>query len=103
MARHALCALALAVGLVHSAAADSRVEPINMASMLAHSCFSCHGTYGTGSLKIPELKGLDREDFKATMQGFKQGTEQSTIMGRHAGGYTDEEIALLADYFAGLE
>ena len=34
------------------------------------------------------------------MNDFRSGNRPSTVMGRHAKGYTDEEISLIAEYFA---
>ncbi|EXI71532.1 MAG: Flavocytochrome c cytochrome subunit [Candidatus Accumulibacter sp. SK-11] len=34
------------------------------------------------------------------MKAFKNGTRPATIMHQLAKGYTDEEIAILAEYFA---
>jgi sulfide dehydrogenase cytochrome subunit len=35
------------------------------------------------------------------MESFRSGETESTVMGRQAKGYTDEEILLIAEYFAG--
>lgn len=68
--------------------------------ILASNCVVCHGPNGKGSRKIPKLKGLDHQDIMESMRGFKTGAERSTIMDRHAKAYTNEELKLLADYFA---
>ena len=78
------------------AATPSKVE------IMAHACLTCHGPNGVGSGKIPELNGLEKNDITESLFGFKSGTEKSTIMGRHVKALTDEEINLLADYFAAL-
>jgi sulfide dehydrogenase cytochrome subunit len=73
---------------------------ISRAAMLANSCAACHGPDGRGAKKIPKLKGLDAKDIIETMKGFQTGEEKSTVMDRHAKGYTDQEIKLMANYFA---
>jgi sulfide dehydrogenase cytochrome subunit len=78
-------------------------ESITEAEMLADQCFACHGTNGVGSGKIPELIELDKDDIMESLNGFKSGSEKSTIMGRHAKAYSDKEIELLADYFVSLK
>ncbi len=42
---------------------------------------------------------LNAEYFNDIMKGYADGKVYSTIMGRIAKGYTDEELALMADYF----
>ena len=64
------------------------------------NCFNCHGTDGKATGAIQPLAGRDRAYLEATMKAFKDGSRPSTIMQKHARGYTDEEIAILADYFS---
>jgi sulfide dehydrogenase cytochrome subunit len=78
-------------------------ENITRAEILAHQCFVCHGTNGVGAGKIPELRDLDKDDIMESLNGFKSGSEKSTIMDRHAKGYSDKEIEMLADYFVSLK
>jgi sulfide dehydrogenase cytochrome subunit len=77
-------------------------DSIGRAGMLAHSCTVCHGTEGNGSLSIPKIRGLDRTDIAQSLKGFRSGEERQTIMGRIAKAFTDEEIELLATYYAAL-
>jgi len=69
---------------------------------LAASCAACHGTSGRGvpGSRIAPLAGVPAELFISQMQGFKRGERAATVMHRHARGYTDEQIALMAAYFA---
>ncbi len=93
-----LIATSIAV-LVFSVSAQA----VERGELLATMCVACHGPNGKGSKKIPKLKGLEISDIVESMIGFKTGEESSTIMDRHAKGYTDKEIQLLAEYFAGLK
>jgi sulfide dehydrogenase cytochrome subunit len=73
------------------------------ASMLANTCAGCHGTNGASvGPASPTIAGMSAEYFKTVMDEFKSGERHSTIMGRIARGYTEEEIALMADYYAEL-
>ena len=45
----------------------------------------------------------NRPEFIATWAGFKNKERPATVMDRIAKGYTDAEIALLADYFSKLK
>jgi sulfide dehydrogenase cytochrome subunit len=76
---------------------------VTRGAMLANSCSACHGTDGQGSGRIPRINGFSKKDMVEMMQDFRTGKEQVTIMNRHAKGYTDEEVSLIADYFAGLK
>lgn len=78
-------------------------QAVERGELLATMCVTCHGPNGKGSKTIAKLKGLEISDIVESMNGFKTGEESSTIMDRHAKGYTDKEIQLLAEYFAGLK
>jgi cytochrome c553 len=64
------------------------------------NCFNCHGTDGRSNAAIPGLAGKEAVYIVETMKGFKDGSRPATIMHQLAKGYTDEEIAVIADYFA---
>lgn len=69
---------------------------------LAATCANCHGTDGrsAGGGGMPGLAGLSRTYMIEQMKAFRDGTRQATIMHQLAKGYTDEQIALMADFFA---
>jgi sulfide dehydrogenase cytochrome subunit len=72
------------------------------AAMLANTCAGCHGTNGqSAGDSMPSLAGLDKRYFYKTMKDFKGDARPSTIMGRLARGYSDNELKALADFFAG--
>jgi len=74
------------------------------ASMLADTCAGCHGTDGSSiGPAIPNIAGMSAEYFNTVMQEYAEDDRASTIMGRIARGYTKEEIASMADHFAGLQ
>lgn len=64
------------------------------------NCFNCHGTEGNAKSAIPTIAGRDKAYLEEALKAFKAGTKQATIMHQLAKGYTDEEIAVLADYFS---
>ena len=70
--------------------------------ILALSCASCHGTDGKSVGIMPGFYGKSAPYLKTALMEFKNDERYSTVMGRHAKGYTDEEITLIADYFGGL-
>lgn len=67
--------------------------------ILALSCASCHGTDGKSVGIIPSFYGKSPEYLETALKDFKTGKRYSTVMIRHAKGYTDEEIRLIAQYF----
>jgi sulfide dehydrogenase cytochrome subunit len=68
--------------------------------MLANTCAGCHGTSGhSAGPASPIIAGINSTVFVDTMNGYKSGDIYSTIMGRIAKGYTDEELELMAEFF----
>jgi cytochrome c553 len=66
----------------------------------AANCFNCHGTEGRINSAIPAIAGRDREFLLEALKAYKAGSKPATIMHQLAKGYTDAELAALADYFS---
>ena len=75
---------------------------ITRAVMLSNSCAACHGTNGKSPGEIPAINGKSSRFISQALREFREGKRPATVMGRHATGYTDEEIQLIADYFSSL-
>lgn len=90
----AAAAAAIVVAGAPAAAQDARY--------LAGNCANCHGTDGrsAGGGGMPGLAGLSRTYFIEQMNAFRTGTRQATIMHQLSKGYTEAQIAALADFFA---
>ena len=73
----------------------------NLARGLAATCANCHGPNGVSQGEVESLAGQKMEDLVRKMQEFKTGKRPATIMHQLAKGYTDEQIALIAEWFAG--
>lgn len=71
---------------------------------LAATCFTCHGTDGhsVGSVP-PSLAGQNKSYLLQQMKDFKAGKRPATIMHQNAKGYTDEQLDLIAGYFASIK
>ncbi len=82
------------------AAESEEVDP--RGQILALSCASCHGTDGESVGIMPGFHGKSASYLQTALMEFKNDERYSTVMGRHAKGYTDEEITLIAEYFGGL-
>ncbi len=72
------------------------------APAIALACASCHGPNGAGQGSIPPIAGHDRAAFVQSWAAFRANERPATIMNRIARGYTDAEVAELADYFSSL-
>lgn len=71
------------------------------ASMLANTCAGCHGSNGASQgPATPTIAGLSKDYFVEVMQGYASGAIPSTIMGRIAKGYSEEESMLMAEFYA---
>ena len=70
-------------------------------AVLTHTCFSCHGTDGKSAGGMPAIAGKSESFIAGTLKAFRSGEIEATIMDRIAKGFTDEEIAALAKFFAG--
>jgi sulfide dehydrogenase cytochrome subunit len=70
---------------------------------LARTCNNCHGVNGVSAGgSMPSIAGLPEAYLKNIMTEWKTGKRASANMTRLISGYTDEEIAGLAQYFAKL-
>jgi len=68
--------------------------------MLSITCAGCHGTDGKSAGTIPSIAGKSADYISQAMMDFRDEKRPSTVMMRHAKGYSDEEIKLIAEYFA---
>lgn len=71
--------------------------------LIAQACVGCHGQAGAGRGSVPKIAGFGRAAFIAQWTAFRGSQRPATIMNRVATGYTDAEVAILADYFASLK
>jgi sulfide dehydrogenase cytochrome subunit len=92
--------LAAVVAVVATGATADEFED---GAMMAMSCAACHGTDGASPGVMPSLVGQSRAFINNRMVAFRSGKRPSTVMGRIAKGYTDDEIAAIAKHFSKLE
>jgi len=67
---------------------------------LAATCANCHGTDGHAMGEMKPLAGLPAATILVAMNEFKDGRRPATLMHQLAKGYSDEQIGLIAAYFA---
>jgi len=80
-----------------------QAQEIPRAVVIATTCYACHGTYGASPGTIPSINDISAERMISILQGYRSGQRASTVMGRHASGYTDGEIAEVANYLGNLQ
>lgn len=99
-ARWSACAGLLGLGL--SVWAQSPAVPPELARNLAATCANCHGVNGQALGEMKPLAGTPAERTIALMTYFKTTPQPQgiTIMHQIAKGYTDEQIKLIAGFFA---
>ena len=74
------------------------------ARSLAATCFTCHGTDGRSVGGVPpSLAGQGKNSLLQAMKDFKAGKRPATIMHQQAKGYSDEQLELIATYFANVK
>lgn len=109
--RSVLAGLFLALGSVAALAQQPPPPAPNFAApdlsakgvrSLAAACAMCHGTNGrpAAGSTVAGLAGRPGAEIVQAMAQFKAGTKPATIMHQVAKGYSDAEVAALADYFS---
>ncbi|WP_178863698.1 c-type cytochrome [Thiomicrorhabdus cannonii] len=74
---------------------------IDRAEMLANTCAGCHGPNGVShGPATPSIAGISKDYFIESMNAYASGSRPSTIMMRIAKGYTEADIAAMAEYFS---
>jgi cytochrome subunit of sulfide dehydrogenase len=98
-----LAGLALLAGALASPSSAQSPQPRPEPPLIAQACAGCHGQAGGGSGSVPKIAGYNRDLFIAQWAAFRAKQRPATIMDRIATGYSDAEVAVLADYFAKLK
>ena len=86
---------ALALAFVISAPAIAAEPPPG-----ASSCSGCHPTSATVDTPVPRIVGRQPAEIIAAMQAFRSGERPSTVMGRIAKGFSEDEIRAIAVFLA---
>lgn len=88
----------LAVALATAASQAVYGEP-SSGQLLASQCAQCHGTNGTGGFEA--IAGKNAASLYEELLEMKARPVEN-IMDHQARGYTDEQLWLIAEYFATL-
>ena len=90
-----------ALTLITAAGTAHAADP-NAGRNLAATCANCHGTNGhaiAGS-GLDALAGVEKAKTLQKLADFKSGVKPASIMHQISKGYTDEQLDLIATYFA---
>jgi len=78
----------------------AQAQDPNLARNLAATCANCHGTNGQARGDMKPLAGLSAEKIVAMLADYKSGAQPATIMHQISKGYTDEQLKMVAAFFA---
>lgn len=98
--KHIPSSLALLVGLALLPGQYVQAGELSRGQMLSAPCEGCHGTNGNSPGAIPAISGRTSDYLMQALTGFQSGERDATVMNRHVRGYTEEELQLIAEYFA---
>ncbi len=96
----AIAAAAILLLAPLTAQGDDAAAAAERGRNLAAGCAICHGSNGVSRDVVPSLAGMREADLVVTMQAYKAGARQGTVMPQLARGYSDAQIALIARWFA---
>ena len=96
---HGTCRIAASLALLLGTGL-AQAQDANLGRNLAATCANCHGTNGHARGDMKALAGVPAEKIAAMLADFKSGAQPATIMHQIAKGYTDEQIRLIATFFA---
>ena len=94
MARLTLAALLFAAAMPGAQAASPTPPPG------ASSCSGCHATSKSVETLVPRLVGRSPAEIEAAMQEFRTGQKPASVMDRIAKGFSADELAAIAAWYA---
>lgn len=76
-------------------------QVLQQGSSRARSCAACHGPRGISRQALyPSLAGRPAAELSLAMREYRDGSRKNALMSPQARGLSDEDIALLAAYYA---
>ncbi len=90
----------VAIATLAFAASGAMAQETTLARSLAATCANCHGVEGHARGDMKPLAGVTSEKMLAMLADFKSGAQPATIMHQIVKGYRDDQLKLIAGYFA---
>jgi sulfide dehydrogenase cytochrome subunit len=72
-------------------------QAVDRGQLMADTCLACHGGVNSEAM-IPNLTSYPSSMIISQMKAFRDGSRPSTVMIRHAKGYSDAEVEMIAKY-----
>jgi sulfide dehydrogenase cytochrome subunit len=67
---------------------------------LAAGCAMCHGTTGHSVGGNEPLAGMAKDELERKFKEFRSGAKPATVMHQISKGYSDQQLELIAAFFA---
>lgn len=81
--------------------APALAQDLDAGRSLAATCANCHGTQGRPrGTAMPPLAGMKADAMLALMADYRNGKRPGTVMPQIVKGYSEEQLRLVAAYFA---
>jgi len=90
------------LSLAHAQAPAPKASDFQV-QLWASSCMSCHGPDGKAVGTGLAIGGKPAQELYNKLLGYKNGKLPATVMHQHAKGYSDDELARIAEHFASLK
>lgn len=90
-----------ALGLLAAPSLAHTADP-DLARNLAATCATCHGTNGKAvqGAGMEALAGMDKTKALQKLNEFRSGAKPASIMHQISKGFSDEQLDLMAAFFA---
>ena len=92
MPRRVLLALTV-LWLAGCGGAAREPAALDQGALLTASCSGCHAT---GGESVTSLQGMSSVELRAKLEAYRSDSDGNTAMHRMARGYSDQQIALIA-------
>ncbi|PKO90701.1 MAG: cytochrome C [Betaproteobacteria bacterium HGW-Betaproteobacteria-10] len=94
--------LTLAALCLFAASSTVQAADPNLGRNLAATCANCHGTNGQAVQQggLEPLAGAEKSKTLEKLADYRSGVKAASIMQQIAKGYSDEQLELIASYFA---
>lgn len=85
------------------AASNAFAADVEKGKAKSATCSACHGSNGISQIPMyPNLAGQKEQYLVLQLKAFRSGERKNMVMAPMAAGLSDDDIANLAAYYAGL-